>query len=157
MTPLYACPKFRVMFHDVKLSTRKQNNLCLTCFSGGHFIKQYTPPHRCRKCQWPLHTLLHLETQSDASHQTQHQSRHSVDHPPTSQVAANTAVKLRSSSLLITCCILIFGSDGLLGKVRGFALEHLVQSIRLPHSQDQIQASGISASSTSSNASPLSR
>ncbi len=157
--PLYACPKFRVMSHDVKLSTLKQNNLCLNCFSSGHFVKQCKSAHRCRKCQRPHHTLLHLETQGDASHQTPHQSSHSVDHPATSQVASHTAVKLRSSSLLMTCRILVFASDGLPVKVRAlldngstssFVSERLVQSLRLPRSQHRIQVSGISGSSASS-------
>ena len=157
--PLYACPKFRAMSHDVKLSTLKQNNLCLNCFSSGHFVKQCKSAHRCRKCQRPHHTLLHLETQSDASHQTPHQSSQSMDHLPTSQVVSHTAVKLRSSSLLMTCRILVFGSDGLPVKVRAlldngftssFVSACLVQSLRLPRSQHWIQVSGISGSSASS-------
>ena len=92
--PLYACPKFRAMSHDVKLSTLKQNNLCLNCFSSGHFVKQCKSAHRCRECQRPHHTLLHQETQGDASHQIPRQSSHYMDPSPTPQVASHTAVKL---------------------------------------------------------------
>ena len=38
--PLYACPKFKVMSHDDKISTLKKNNLCLNCFGCDHYVKQ---------------------------------------------------------------------------------------------------------------------
>ena len=59
----------------------------------------------------------------------------------------------------MTCGILVFGSDGLLVKVRAlldngstspFVSKRLVQSLRLPRSQHRIQVSGISGSSASS-------
>lgn len=71
----------------------------------------------------------------------------------------HAAVKLRSSSLLMTCCVLVFGSDGMPVEVRAlldngstssFVSECLVQSLRLPHSQHRIPVSGISGSSASS-------
>ena len=37
--PLYACPKFRAISQDVRLSTLKENNLFLNCFSTVHFVK----------------------------------------------------------------------------------------------------------------------
>jgi hypothetical protein len=159
--PLYVCPKFRAMSHDVKLSTLKHNNLCLNCFSKGHFVKQCKSAHRCKKCQRPHHTLLHVETQGDKNHRTPLPSFRSEDPPPASQVASLTAVKLRSSSLLMTCSVLIFRSDGLSvevsalldnGSTSSFVSERLVQSLRLPRSQHQIQVSSISGSSTSSPA-----
>ena len=104
--PLYACPKFRVMSHDDKFSTLKKNNLCLNCFGCDHFVKQCKSSHRCRKCQRPHHTLLHIDVQGDG-HSALSQSPHSGALPPT-QIVSNAAVKSRSSSLLMTCRVLVF-------------------------------------------------
>ena len=60
--PLYACPKFKDMSHDCKIATLKSNNLCMNCFSSNHFVKQCKSVHRCKRCQKPHHTLLHVDS-----------------------------------------------------------------------------------------------
>ena len=47
--PLSASSKFKVMTHEEKKK------------STGHFIKDCKSLHRCRVCQNPHHTLLHIE------------------------------------------------------------------------------------------------
>ena len=37
--PLYACPKFKSMPHDKKMSTVKVNELCMNCLKSGHFAR----------------------------------------------------------------------------------------------------------------------
>ena len=60
--PLYACPRFRSMTHDEKVSTLKSNRLCMNCLGPNHFVKQCKSLHRCKQCQKPHHTLLHVES-----------------------------------------------------------------------------------------------
>ena len=150
--PLYACPKFKEMTHEDRRSTLKKNNLCLNCLGSGHFVKQCKSSHRCRKCQRPHHTLLHLEAQSDAGTAP-------PQSPPTTQIVTNAAVKLRSSLLLMTCRVLVFAPDGssvearaLLdnGSTSSFVSERLVQSLGLPRSHSNVRVSGIAGSLASS-------
>ena len=35
--PLYACPKFKSLSHEGKLSTVKAHNICVNCLMKGHF------------------------------------------------------------------------------------------------------------------------
>ena len=60
--PLYACPTFKDMSHENKVATLKSNNLCMNCFSSNHFVKQCKSVHRCKRCQKPHHTLLHVDS-----------------------------------------------------------------------------------------------
>ena len=154
--PLYACPSFRMMTHDERLSTLKRNNLCLNCFGSGHFVKQCKSSHRCKKCQRLHHTLLHLEAQ-DGTNPPPRKSPPS-DRPP-DRIVTNTAVKLRCSSLLMTCRVVVFAPDGSSvearalvdnGSTSSFVSERLVQSLRLPRSQHNVWVSGISGFLTSS-------
>ncbi len=148
--PLYACPKFKVMSHDTKLSTLRENKLCLNCFGSGHFVKQCRSAHRCKKCQRPHHTLLHVQPLGDRKPNPP-ESPPSGDPPPTPIVSA-TAVKLRSTPLLMTCRILVFAADGssvearaLLdsGSSSSFISEHLAQTLRLPRFRHSVRVSGI--------------
>ena len=50
------------MSHDCKIATLKSNNLCMNCFSSNHFVKQCKSVHRCKRCQKPHHTLLHVDS-----------------------------------------------------------------------------------------------
>lgn len=53
--PLYTCARFKAFTHEKMVSTLKSNNLCLNCLRPGHFVKQCTSVHRCRRCQKPHH------------------------------------------------------------------------------------------------------
>ena len=59
--PLYFCPKFKSLTHDDKLSTLRKNNICMNCLNDGHLCKHCRSFHKCKKCQCPHHTLLHVE------------------------------------------------------------------------------------------------
>ena len=133
--PLYACPKFRAMSHDDMTSILKQYRLCVNCLSAGHFVSHCKSSHRCLKCQRRHHTLLHVER--DDGNQAA-LNRQSSEEPAPSQVVSNAAVKLRSSSLLMTCRVLVFAADGssvearaLLdnGSTSSFVSERLVQNL----------------------------
>ena len=59
--PLYACSKFRNMPHDDKMSTLRPNGFCMNCLGPNHFVKQCKSVHKCKLCQRPHHTLLHVD------------------------------------------------------------------------------------------------
>ncbi len=140
--PLYACSKFKSMSHDSKLSTVKIHSLCFNCLSSGHFTKNCKSSHRCKKCQRLHHTLMHLESESNnnaAPKPTPSEDSSTVQ--PSSQVTSNAAVKLKSSSLLVTCRVLVAAPNGSSVEARAlldnassslFVSEHLAQSLGLP-------------------------
>ena len=104
--PLYACTNSKSMPHDKKVATLKTNDLCMNCLGSGHFVRQCKSLHRCKKCQKPHHTLLYAESQGETPPSL----------PPTNTgekpVVSNTAVGLKSNSLLMTCHVLVSAPDG---------------------------------------------
>ena len=130
--PLYLCPKFKNMSHADKLATTKDENLCRNCLNGGHIAKQCKSLHKCKKCQRSHHTLLHMEDQENTG----------------LQVVSNAAVRLKSSSFLMTCRVLVTSPNearALLDNASSasFITQHLAQSLNLPSSRQSIHVSGI--------------
>ena len=89
-----------------------------------------------------------------------HVDTRNTDSPPVelggpSRVVSNAAVKLKSSSLLMTCSVLVFAPDGSSVEARplidnastsSFVSERLVQSLQLPCYHQNISVSGIAGS-----------
>ena len=150
--PLYACFRFKSLSHDKMISTLKANNLCINCLRPGHFIKECKSLHRCRKCQKPHHTLLHLESKEESSNLP------STDLSVKS-IACNAAADLNSNLLLMTCRILVDAPDGLSIEARAvldfassasFVSEYLVQTLCLPRSYRGAKISDVAALSHNS-------
>ena len=153
--PLFACTKFKALPHESKVSTLKEHNLCLNCLNPGHFVKNCRSIHKCKKCQRPHHTLLHVETPSDTPTPSNAPTRHPNSSDPT-KITSCTAVRLKSSSLLMTCRVLVDVPDGSTVEARAlldnasstsFVSERLVQSLCLPHANQNIQLYGIAGKS----------
>ena len=137
--PLYVCPKFKSLSHDQKTSLLKDNNLCVNCLSGRHFVRQCKSMQKCHKCQKPHHTLLHVDKRAD-------------NNQAEAKVPSHTAVKLKSSLLLMTCRVLVSTPDGSSVEARAlldnassasFVSERLVQSLCLPRTRQSVRVSGI--------------
>lgn len=150
--PLYYCAKFKSMSHSDKTSVLRKNNLCLNCLSSGHHARQCKSSYRCKKCQQLHHTSLHQDSADSTSPL-------STVEPTTTHVVSNAAVKLRSSSLLMTSRVIVFAPDGsyiqaraLLdnGSTSSFVSERLVQSLAIPRSQCGVCVSGIAGSMANS-------
>ena len=109
--PLYACVEFKSLPHENKVSTLRENNLCMNCLNPGHFVRNCKSIHKCRKCQRPHHTLLHMESQRDSPTRPS-TSTESPESNDTTRIASHTAVRLKSSSLLMTCRVLVSAPDG---------------------------------------------
>ena len=149
--PLYVCPKFKVMSHSNKMSTLWKSNFCINCLNGRHTVKDCKSSHRCKRCQRPHHTLLYVGS---------NHSNTSAPAPPTSlQVSANSAIKIQSSSLLMTCRVLIKARGGSFVEGRAlldnassasFISECLAQNLQLLRSPQTIHIFGIAGSSSRS-------
>lgn len=89
----------------------RANDLCMNCLRPGHFVKQCKSLHKCHECQRPHHTLLHVSPRDDPVN--------SKTKPVTNQsVTSNTATKAGSSSLLMTCNVLVTSPSGHSTQVR---------------------------------------
>ena len=137
--PLYSCTRFKNLSHEDKISVLKANNTCFNCLKPGHFHKQCTSSHRCKKCQRAHHTLLHTETVVNSSLDS------------SIQVPSHPAMGL-SNSLLMTCYVLVHTANGNTVKARAlldsassasFITEHLARTLHLPRSKHAIKISGI--------------
>ena len=147
--PLHIYPKFKVMSHSDKMSTLRKSNFCINCLNGRHTVKDCKSSHRCKRCQHPHHTLLHIGLNHLST---------SAPPPPTSlQVSANSGIRIQSSSLLMTCRVLIKARDESFVEGRAlldnassasFISECPSQNLQLPCSPQTIHIFGIAGSST---------
>ena len=153
--PLYACTKFRALSHDDMVSTLKANSLCLNCLRPGHFVKDCSSHHRCKTCQKPHHTLLHVESKAEAHTQTESGTT------STTRLPTHAAVGFRSNMLLMTCCVLVEGPDGSMARARAildsassasFISERLAQRLHLCRSRHHARISGFAGLSSSTSA-----
>ena len=151
--PMYACTRFKSLSHDKMISTLKANDLCMNCLRPGHYVKQCKFLHRCKKCQRPHHTLLHVEGKDNSP--TSLPLSHSTAEP----VVSNAAAGLTSNSLLMTCRVLVDVPDGSSVEARAildsassasFVSERLTQALSLSHSHQSTRISGIAGLSHNS-------
>ncbi len=56
----------KICHMNTRLLLWKLTTLCMNCFSSNHFVKHCKSVHRCKRCQKPHHTLLHVAN-TDAS------------------------------------------------------------------------------------------
>ena len=140
--PLYACVKFKGLGQEQKLSVLRENRLCMNCLGSDHFVKQCKSIHRCKKCQKPHHTLLHVESPTS---NTEPVSESTIP----SHAAAGG---LKAGTLVMTCQVVVTSPDGLSVEARAlldsassasFISERLAQNLRLPRSTQNARITGI--------------
>ena len=139
---IFACPQFKTLNHDRKMSTVKSNDLCINCLRPGHFVRQCRSTTRCRKCQKSHHTLLHVDLGAEPS---------ASPTTPATNMSVNASTGT-ANSLLMTCCVLSQSSDGVSIDSRAlldsasstsFVSERLAQALRLPRSHREAQIHGV--------------
>ena len=162
--PLYACPRFEDMPHEAKIATIKSNGLCINCFASNHFVKQCKSVHCCKRCQRLHHMLLHVDS-TPVNSTVISQVMNPAAPPFTPQIASapqndsqndvvssNTAIRLKSNSLLMICRILVSAPDGTSVETRAlldnassasFVSERLTQSLRLPRVNQKARITGV--------------
>ena len=163
--PLYACPSFKAISHDGKVAVLKKKKLCMNCLNGGHFVRNCRSVHRCKKCQKPHHSLLHVDEPKTTESSGTSSSTPAASHASTADVStvdsgtdgtntavSVTAVPLKSSTLLMTCRVLVTAPDGTSVEAQAlldnassvsFVSERLAQNLCLPRSSQDITVSGI--------------
>ena len=163
--PLYACGKFKSLSHERMVATIKSNGICINCLKPGHFVKDCRSLRRCRDCQKPHHSLLHLEMKSNAAAPAPSEDSTSPNPAPSGEsdssipVQSHAATGLKSNSLLMTCQIVLTSPKGTSMKARAllvstsstsFISERLAKSPHLPRSQHSARISGIAGLSRGS-------
>ena len=98
----------------------KKNLISLNCLESDHFLKQFLSNQRCRKCQKPHHTWLHVD--KEATSQDLKKASSSLEKTP-SNVASHTSQSGDHHCQVIT--------------------EHLAQCLHLPQQHVPMQISGI--------------
>ena len=154
--PLYACPRFKLMPHDQKMEILRSNNVCMNCLIPGHFLKNCKSLHRCRTCQKPHHTLLHIDNSSTPNPP---QASPAKPDSKVSLITSNAATDVARNSLLMTCRVLVEAPDGSTVQARAlldsassasFVSERLVKSLCLPRLHQNTTISGVAGLTCSS-------
>ena len=131
------------------MSILKSNGLCVNCLKPGHFARQCKSVHRCKVCQRPHHSLLHIESTNENSRFV---SERIVTPPIVDSVISNTALELNTNVLLMTCKLLVEVPNGSTIIARGildsassasFVSERIVQLLALSRSSCNATISGI--------------
>ena len=146
--PLYSCSKFRSMSHDEMVALLRSNDHCLNCLRPGHYVKECKSLHRCKHCQRPHHSLLHIDNKD---------SKSTANDTAIANVSGNHAsVRLKSNLLLMTCQVLVESPQGktraraLLdsGSSASFVSERVAQSLLLRRSPQAARICGITGISS---------
>ena len=134
----------------------------MNCLSGGHFVRNYRSVHHsplCKKCQKQHHSLLHVDEQRMVESSRTNSITPVASHTSAADVftvnsgtesvntvVSVTAVPLKSSTLLMTCQVLV--TDGTSVEARAlldnassasFVSKHLDQNLRLLQSSRDIK------------------
>ena len=150
--PLYTCPKFKSLSHDDKLSTLKSNGLCINCMRSGHFVKGCRSLHRCRMCQKPHHTLLHVEEKERVADPPPVGTALNPPNPTAPITSSHATTGIKSNVLLMTCCVQVEAPDGSTidaraildsGSSASFISERLAQSLCLSRCNQNTRISGV--------------
>ena len=146
--PLYICSQFKSMNHNQRVSIIKSNNLCMNCLGTNHFVRECKSNHKCKRCQRPHHTLLHEDSPKDTPSAPPEDSSSS---PVTSHTVVNAGLK--SSSLLMTCRILVVFPKGSSSEARAildsassasFISDHLARTLILSRNTHITGIAGLS-------------
>ena len=120
--------------------------MCNNCLTKGHSLKNCKSIHKCKTCQSPHHTLLHIAS--------------TTSEPVSTPVSSNMAVKLKTECLLMTCRALLTAPSGYSIEARclldnassaSFVSERVAQLLSLPRSFQSLSISGITGSTNGSN------
>ena len=94
--PLYMCQTFRSMSLDNRNIQVRSMRLCLNCLSSGHKTKECRSIARCKKCNKPHHTSLHISSDaatlsSTSTQQPQQVQSSQPSQPPITEAAVHYA------------------------------------------------------------------
>ena len=145
--PLYTCQKFRTLPHEQKIYILRSHNYCYNCLKRGHFSKECPCSQRCKTCQQPHHTWLHIEPGAQKKAKT------------SLAVSSHTSQLDNNQVLLMTCRVQVTAPDGYVTQARAlldsasstsFVTERLAQLLRLPRRRCDMRVCGIGGSASQS-------
>ena len=137
----------------------------MNCLGPNHFVRNFKSLHRCKQCQKPHHTLLHLDLNISPTPVAIHVEDERLNSTPTSGslksevISSHTITALKSNSLLMTCRVFIKAPDGTCVEARAlldnalstsFISERLSQALQLPCTNHTLRISGIAGLSRKS-------
>ena len=162
---LYLCSKFKGMPQDRMAAMVTEHNLCFNCLQPGHSAKQCTSSHRCRKCQKLHHTLIHSDQFFRSTPPENASTNLSTTTRSETVVSSNVATEEKSTSLLMTCQVLVQSPNGNTIKARALldtgstvslVTERIAQSLRLHRTPNNVTVAGVAGSTGGSSRSTVS-
>ncbi len=165
--PLFVCSRFKALSHADKSYAllKTKNGHCINCLCPGHFIKNCKSLHRCRMCQKPHHTLLHIEDnvgspsppaggRTGTSVLTT-SSTPTITLTPTissAPITTHATTGIKPDLLLMTCRVMVESPDGPMMEARAildsgssasFISERSAQCLHLPRSTQNTRITGV--------------
>ena len=156
--PLCGCRVLYGLSHAQKMTIVKDNGLWLNFLRPGHFVNQCSSTQKCKKCQKPHHSWLHINTQDKEAKVPDTESQ-CKDDPGV--VTTHTSQSSSSHQvLLMTCQVRVTSPDGHATKTRAlldsassasFITERLAQHLHLPRRHHDMKISSIGGASPKSS------
>ena len=134
--------------------------MCLNCLCPGHHVRTCTSLHKCRVCQKPHHSLLHIEYKGGVpSSSTSNSAPIPISTTPAVSgstpapiSSSHAATGIRSDVLLMTSSVLAESPDGSVMEARAmldsgssasFVSERLAQCLNLHRSNQSTRITGV--------------
>ena len=143
---------FQALSHERKIGVVKDDKLCMNSLGAGHFVKEYPSSQKCKKCNQPHHSWLHIDPKSEKRKAGSHSGE------STDIVIANVSRTVEHRQvLLMTCKIQTLGPDGSSKQARAlldsasstsFVTERLAQQLRLKRKRLNVSITGFGENSS---------
>lgn len=167
---LFKCDKFKALNTESKVKFVRQNNFCYNCL-GFHRVDSCTSSSRCQRCRKKHHTMLHLETKSNAASVAQIPTV-IPDLPPSDQSIPSTSdgrfsqqnstlmTKSNSAVLFPTALVNVVNNNGFALKFRAlvdacsdesYVSERVVKKLQLKTTSRSVETIGLGGVSTMSS------
>ena len=134
---MYACAQFKNLLPEKRLAKVRKYNLCLNCLRQGHYASQCKATRRCAECGGKHHSLLHHKRGKNEEDKATSEKGEAGEEE---SVANHHTNSRQRGTLLMTCQVMIRGSDGSFTQARAlldsgseasFITERLAQQLRL--------------------------
>lgn len=95
---LYRCPQFLTKPPHERLALVRQNNLCVNCLRSKQHSVRNCPSIKCKLCQFPHHTTLHLNNHKSTGPPTSNANDNSFQSSPAPETAGQSSSALQCST-----------------------------------------------------------
>ena len=98
--PLYGCKVLQGFPHDRKITIIRDSGICLSFLRPGHFANQCPSTQKCKRCQKPHHSWLHINTQEKEAKVSNTESQRKDDPGVVTHTSQSSSTR---QVLLMTC------------------------------------------------------